>query len=213
MRPLQPRWPALAALVGWFALGLQLYLILLARWQDDASLLGGLVQFSSFFTVLSNTWVACVLTSHHAGPDTGWRRFFRRPVVSAAVLVSIMVVSIAYNLLLRPLWQPQGLQWLANELLHNVMPVVFALYWVLCVPKGALRLWHVAAWAVYPVVYFAYAMLRGQVIGVYQYPFIDVARLGMSQVWVNALGVLAGFVAVSVLVVVVDRCWGRRSAA
>ncbi|AZE25517.1 Integral membrane protein [Pseudomonas chlororaphis subsp. aureofaciens] len=53
---------ALAALLGWAGLTIQLYLILHLRWTVDASLLGGLINFFSFFTVLTNTLVAVVLT-------------------------------------------------------------------------------------------------------------------------------------------------------
>lgn len=37
---------ALAALLGWAGLTIQLYLILHLRWTVDASLLGGLINFS-----------------------------------------------------------------------------------------------------------------------------------------------------------------------
>ena len=51
------------ACVAWFGLGLQLYLLLLSRWDEQASLLGGLMTFFSYFTVLSNTLAAAVLTA------------------------------------------------------------------------------------------------------------------------------------------------------
>ncbi|WP_446730969.1 Pr6Pr family membrane protein [Pseudomonas sp. CFBP 13710] len=208
--PGERRLVALAAAATWFALALQLYLVLWSRWQIEASLLGGLVHFFSFFTILTNTAVAGVLTAHVSTCNSKWRRICLRPAVSSGVMVSIVVVGVAYSLLLRNLWQPQGWQWLANELLHDVLPVAFVLYWALCVPKGTLRLWHVPAWAIYPLVYFAYLLLRGQSIGVYPYPFLDVSKLGMGQVWLNALGVLMAFLGCSVLVLAVDRWWGRR---
>ncbi|MBD8733631.1 Pr6Pr family membrane protein [Pseudomonas sp. CFBP 13710] len=210
MIPGERRLVALAAAATWFALALQLYLVLWSRWQIEASLLGGLVHFFSFFTILTNTAVAGVLTAHVSTCNSKWRRICLRPAVSSGVMVSIVVVGVAYSLLLRNLWQPQGWQWLANELLHDVLPVAFVLYWALCVPKGTLRLWHVPAWAIYPLVYFAYLLLRGQSIGVYPYPFLDVSKLGMGQVWLNALGVLMAFLGCSVLVLAVDRWWGRR---
>jgi hypothetical protein len=202
----------LAAGCAWFALALQLYLVLWSRWQVEASLLGGLIHFFSFFTILTNTAVAGVLSAQVSQGNSLLRRLCLRPAVQGGVLVSIVVVGISYTVLLRHLWQPQGWQWLANELLHDVLPVAFVLYWALCVPKGGLRLWHVLAWAIYPLTYFAYLLLRGRTIGVYPYPFLDVSKLGMAQVWMNALGVLAGFLACSVLVVAVD-CWRGRTGA
>ena len=49
----QRRYTIIAASLGWSGLVIQLYLIFFARWADDASLIGGLVRFFSFFTVLS----------------------------------------------------------------------------------------------------------------------------------------------------------------
>jgi len=59
-------------------------------------------------------------------------------------------------------------------------------------------------------VYFAYALLRGHLLGAYAYPFIDVALLGYPQVFVNAGGILLGFVLIALLVIGIDRWQGRR---
>lgn len=214
--PDDPRSPlhgfsVLAAITAWFALAGQMGLSLWARWQDQASLLGGLINYFSYFTVLTNTLVAMVLTSAASRSPSSLARFLRRPGVSAGVAVSIVVVGISYSALLRNVWDPQGFQWLVNELLHDVMPVVFALWWWLCVDKGRLRLGHAGLWMLYPLGYFAYAMLRGQVIGVYQYPFINVDRLGFAQVLINSLVILAGFVGLSLALIAVDRWRGRSS--
>ena len=195
----------LMAIVGWCGLVIQLDLVLLARWTSGASLLGGLVNFFSFFTVLTNTLVAVVLTCVATRQPSKGRTFFLQPWVTSGITVSIIVVGVAYNLLLRQLWQPQGLQWLANELLHDVMPVLFTLYWWFCVPKGSLRVGHIGVWVLYPVLDFAYTLLRGHLLGVYPYPFIDVEKLGYAQAFINACGVLAGFVLVALIIVGVDR--------
>ncbi|RSC27124.1 hypothetical protein EGT09_12195 [Pseudomonas putida] len=202
-------WLTLAALLGWTGLAVQLYLVLLARWQEQASLIGGMVNLFGYFTVLSNTLVATVLSHAAFGRETAARRWFLTPAVSSGVLVSIVLVAVAYSLLLRHLWQPEGWQWLADELLHDVMPLVFVLYWCLAVPKGRLRLSHLGAWSLYPLVYFLFTLWRGHEIGVYPYPFVDVASLGYGRVLINALAVLAGFWGIGLLVIGVDRWWGR----
>jgi hypothetical protein len=107
--------------------------------------------------------------------------------------------------LLRHLWSPEGFQFVADELLHDVMPVLFLIYWWRYVPKGTLRFKHIGAWVIYPLVYFAYVLLRGHLLGQYQYPFIDVATLGYPQVFVNAGGILAGFVLTALAVLGLDR--------
>lgn len=199
------RYVAAAALAGWVGLAIQQYLIFYSRWEAGASLMGGLINFFSFFTVLTNTLAAVVLSYALVKRPSAAQRFFLAPAVSSGIAVSILVVGVAYNLLLRHLWQPEGFQFIADELLHDVMPVLFALYWWRCVPKGQLRLTHIGLWVIYPLVYFGYALLRGDLLGQYQYPFIDVSTLGYPQVFVNAGGILAGFVLIALLVVGMDK--------
>jgi hypothetical protein len=200
---------AVAALAGWVGLAVQQYLIFYSRWSTGASLLGGLVNFFSFFTVLTNTLVVVVLSYAVVHRDSAAKRFFLAPRVSSAIAVSIVLVSLAYNLLLRHLWQPQGFQFIADELLHDVMPLLFVVYWWRCVPKGVLRFKHIGLWVLYPLVYFAYVLLRGDLLGQYQYPFIDVGTLGYPQVFVNAGGILTGFVLIALAVVGLDKLLKR----
>ncbi|MCM2376891.1 Pr6Pr family membrane protein [Pseudomonas marginalis] len=199
------RFVAAAALAGWAGLVIQQYLIFYSRWTSGASLLGGLINFFSFFTVLTNTLAVVVLSYAWVNRDSAAKRFFLAPRVSSGIAVSIVVVSLAYNLLLRHLWSPSGFQFIADELLHDVMPVLFLIYWWRCVSKGHLRFRHIGAWVIYPLVYFAYALLRGDLLGQYQYPFIDVSTLGYPQVFVNAGGILLGFVLIALAVVGLDR--------
>ncbi|WLH53048.1 Pr6Pr family membrane protein [Pseudomonas tolaasii] len=199
------RFVAVAALAGWVGLAIQQYLILYSRFTSGASLLGGLISFFSFFTVLTNTLVVVVLSYALVERDSAAKRFFLGPAISSGVAASIVVVSLAYNLLLRHLWTPQGFQFIADELLHDVMPLLFVVYWWHCVPKGTLRLKHLAGWVIYPVVYFGYVLLRGHLLGQYQYPFIDVDTLGYPQVFVNAVGILAGFIVIAFAVLGLDR--------
>lgn len=199
------RFVAVAAILGWAGLSIQMYLIFHSRWTLAASLLGGLVSFFSYFTVLSNTLVATVLTCELTARESAARRWFLQPWVSSGIAVSIAVVGLVYSLLLRHLWHPEGWQWLTDELLHDVMPLLFLVYWWCWVRKGTLRLRHIALWMIYPLVYFAYSMLRGHLLATYPYPFIDVGKLGYPQVFVNAAGLLAGFVLIGLIVVGLDR--------
>ncbi|NMX55176.1 MULTISPECIES: Pr6Pr family membrane protein [unclassified Pseudomonas] len=203
------RYVATAALAGWTGLAIQQYLIFYSRWEAGASLLGGLINFFSFFTVLTNTLVVVVLSYALVNRESAVKRFFLAPAVSSGIAASIVVVSLAYNLLLRHLWSPTGFQFIADELLHDVMPLLFVIYWWRCVPKGTLHFKHIGGWVIYPLVYFGYVLLRGHLLGQYQYPFIDVDSLGYPQVFVNAGGILAGFVLIALAVVGLDKVLKR----
>ncbi|MES1159399.1 MAG: Pr6Pr family membrane protein, partial [Bacteroidota bacterium] len=118
---------ALLALTGWIAVVLQFYLILLNR---DASVVETVVRFFSFFTILTNILVALCCTSLLAG-SAGRRgqesRFFSKPSTLTATAVYITIVGLVYNIVLRILWEPQGLQLWVDEWLHSVIPSLFLL--------------------------------------------------------------------------------------
>ncbi len=52
-----------------------------------------------------------------------------------------------------------------------------------------------AAVGPYPISYLAYALVRGEWMGAYPYPFIDVPALRYPRVFANAAGLLLVFVA------------------
>jgi hypothetical protein len=57
-----------------------------------------------------------------------------------------------------------------DEMLHTVIPVLYAIYWLLFAPKEGLTYRAVPLWLSYPLVYCGYALLRGEVDGIYPYP-------------------------------------------
>jgi len=130
---------AITAIIAWFALVLQLYLMMSLRPQTGLSAFEVLIKFVSFFTILSNLIVAVSFTIILLWPQSAAAIFFARPSNKAAVAVYILVVGIVYNLILRALWTPQGWQKIADELLHVAVPVLYVLYWLIFVPKGFLK--------------------------------------------------------------------------
>ncbi len=195
----------MAALLGWVTLGIQLY----QNCQAAGSLLGGLDVFFSYFTVLSNILVTLVLTCAATAGDSTVRRFLLSPSVQGGASVSVMLVALVYNLLLRVPWSSQEFQWVPDELMHDVMPVLFLLYWWFCVTKGRLQWWDVGPWLIYLLVYFICILLRGRLIDSYPYSFIEVDTLGYPQVFINAGGVLLGFALLSLALIAVDRWRGE----
>ena len=75
-------------------------------------------------------------------------------------------------------------------------PVLAPLFWLACAPKGALRRRAPWLWALFPLAYFAYAMVRGRYEGNYAYPFINVAALGWLRTSLNGAVVASGFILV-----------------
>jgi hypothetical protein len=194
-----------AALVGWFALALQLYLILVQSPARGVAMVGTVITYFSFFTILTNILVALVLTAAASGLGGGWAQRVASPSSEAATAVYITVVGLAYQLLLRKLWNPQGAQWLADVLLHSVMPLGYVVYWLFLAPRTRLRWKDVWGWLVYPAVYLVYILARGAVSGVYPYPFVDVNLSGYRGVLVNTLVFTSVFVGLGLLAVAFTR--------
>jgi hypothetical protein len=199
------------AALAWFALGLQLALSLRLVAEQGGTTLGGLVIYLGYFTVLTNLLVALSLSLALLRPASAAGRWCRQPEIASAVAVSIALVGLAYHLLLRQVWDPQGLQKVADIGLHYAVPLLCVLHWWLAVPPARMA-WHAPlAWAAWPVGYLGYALLRGHWLGSYPYPFIDVALLGYPRALLNALGLLIAFLLVGTAFVAVAR-WRLRTA-
>ena len=120
-----------------------------------------------------------------------------------------MFVGLAYYFLLRNVWNPQGLSLLANVILHYVTPTLFLIYWWLVFPKGALRWSYPLIWSIYPTAYMLYVLVRGEIIGHYPYGFIDPSTIGYQKTLINAIGLLAVFIALGLMLVAVARLQRR----
>ena len=121
--------------IAWFAVLLQLYLIIFNRVE---SLPETIIRFFSFYTILTNILVAFCFTALLVKPNSRLGIFFSQPGALTATTINIFVVGLLYNLLLRQIFSSVGLQRLADELLHVVIPLLFIVYWYLFAPKGGL---------------------------------------------------------------------------
>jgi hypothetical protein len=199
----------IGALLGWFALALQLYLMLVQ--SSGPAMLGTVITYFSFFTILTNLLTALVFTAIAFGSKSRWGQWFRSPPVQAATAVYIAIVGIIYQLLLRLLWNPQGAQWVADVLLHSVIPIGYVVYWLLFGPRTGLNWKTAVAWLTYPAVYLVYILARGAVSGLYPYPFVDVNVLGYGGVLARAALLLLVFLGTGWLVVALARRIRARS--
>ena len=182
--------PRLLAVVAWFGVTLQLWLSIGLATANGAPAARGVIAFLGYFTVLTNILVAMVCTAGSFRPRAA---LYSGHMVGAATAAAL-IVGAGYHLLLREIWDPQGAQWVADVVMHYVVPAGAFLHWLVFRPDRQLRWWAPLSWCWYPLAYFAYVMVRGEWLGSYPYPFIDVLALGYRQAMVNASGLLMGFV-------------------
>ncbi|HRE50515.1 MAG TPA: Pr6Pr family membrane protein [Flavitalea sp.] len=194
------------ALIGWFAVILQLWLIIVNR---VVSIPETVLRFFSYFTILSNILAAICYTCALSGRAVPFTRFFTKPATLTAITVYISVVGIVYNIILRSLWDPVGWQQLADELLHSLSPLLFIVYWLVFIPKRTLRWSDVFSWLLFPLVYLIWSIIHGRLNGFYPYPFIDAATIGYPKLMLNSLILLIAFLGLSLLFVGIGRLMSR----
>jgi hypothetical protein len=203
---------AATALAAWFALLLQFPLSIATSRANGMTVIGAVFAYFSFFTILTNLIVATGLTLSLFAPKSRWGMFFSSAVVASGTALYIAMVGAVYSLLLRHLWNPEGLQKIADVILHDVVPVLFVAYWILFVPKSGLRWKDTLSWSIYPLIYLAWILVRGAISGRYPYHFVDAGQLGYPRVLLNSAMLLTSFLVVGLAVVAIAK-WQRPKAS
>ncbi|MEO5946218.1 MAG: Pr6Pr family membrane protein, partial [Chitinophagaceae bacterium] len=106
----------LIAVIGWFALILQLYVMLNTNAKNGIAVTTTVINFFSFFTILCNLLVAFSLTFSIIFPKSKLGIFFSKPTTQSAIGLYIVIVGIVYSVALRKIWNPEGLQLIADRL-------------------------------------------------------------------------------------------------
>ena len=127
-----------------------------------------------------------------------------------AIASYIAVVAAVTIASLRDLWAPQGPQWLADVLLHYVMPLGYLAFWLVAMHKAGLCWYDPLLWLIYPLFYLGFVLVRGKMSGFYPYPFIDAKTLGYAGVAANTAGLLVVFAAIGFCLVMIGWWLSRR---
>ena len=204
--PAVRRLAVLLAVLGWAALMLQAWISITRHIALGNGAAYGVMMYTGYFTILTNALCAAVATAVALGARASPAlQVLRRPAFITAAAVSILLVGVIYHLLLRALHHPVGLEYACNTALHYLIPPLFVVFWWLAVPRGVLvwrDLWLAFA---FPAVYAVYVLARGELAGVYPYPFFDVTKLGYSDVLRNAVGLSGVFVATGLTMLALKR--------
>ena len=192
----------LLAIVAWFAVLTQYYLMVenqVTPIQETT------IRFLSFFTILTNSLVAIYFSFTVVKEKAGFLSGINKPGTLTAVTVYITIVGLVYQILLRPIWDPQGLQRIIDELLHSVIPLSVICFWFFYEKKSLLKYNQIPWWLIYPLGYLVFILIRGSFSGFYPYPFVDVVNLGFIQVLINSAGFVLLFSGVSGLFIKIGR--------
>ncbi|KRC59338.1 hypothetical protein ASE14_16490 [Agromyces sp. Root81] len=175
------------------------------------------INFLSFFTILSNALSAIVLLigawyAFRGSSDPGWYNLAR-----ASIVTYMATTFVVFNLLLRDLALDQAatVPW-SNEILHVWAPLYVVLDWVLAPGRRPIawkRIWTIA---IVPIVWVVYTMIRGAIVGWYPYPFLNPAiepGVGYDGVTVYVIAIAAFILLVGSGILGISRAaWPYRSA-
>ncbi len=153
----------------WLSVALQLYLMLQNR---VVSVPETLVRFFSFFTILTNTVAAVYFTVQFRS-----MHLLSGPGSLTAITVYITIVGLVYQIVLRPLWQPVGLQKPVDEMLHSVNPLLVIVYWYEFEARKQVQYRQILGGS-FIHCYIVYILIRGSFSGFYPYPFVNVLQIG-----------------------------------
>lgn len=188
-------WHAVTAVVAVTALVLQLVLVIqggrVLDETDQPALGVRLARFVAYFTVQSNVLVALTavqLTRDPGRDGTTWR------ALRLAAVIGIAVTGVVHFLLLRPLLDLHGADYVADKLLHMVVPVLAVIGWAAFGPRpriDARAVWLALCW---PLAWLAVTLLVGTVSGWYPYPFLDHHEdVGVTGVVASSVGITVFF--------------------
>jgi hypothetical protein len=202
MRPIA----GVAALNSLAALVLQLVLLIQLFQAQDQSAGAAVWRFFGFFTLLTNILVTAVLGRIALDPRSRTRP--GAATLEVATVAAIVLVGVVYAILLAPLWQPQGLQRVADQMLHTLAPILTLAAW-LTGPHGRLRWRDAAICLVWPTAYCLYALARGRLDGWYAYPFLDPSTIGYGGAAISAAILASGVCGLGIALVAADRQFAR----
>ncbi|GAC1451576.1 MAG: Pr6Pr family membrane protein [Chitinophagaceae bacterium] len=198
---------AVMVTIGWFALIAQFYINVTQKALPVPEMI---VRYFSYFTIQTNLLITICYTILLFSAGSAAGKFFSRQQTLAAITVYIVIVGLIYNMILRFLWNPAGLQKLVDELLHAVIPVLALIYWLVFTAKNKLQWKSILPWLIYPFAYIIYILIRGSISGFYPYPFINTTQLGLNKVLVNSVAIAAMFIFMSLALVAIGKSMNKK---
>lgn len=140
-----------------------------------------------------------VLASDPVRDGRTWR------AVRLAAVLGISITAVVHFVLLRPLLDLDGLDALADTLLHKVVPVLAVVAWVGWGPRPRIDRRTILLALIWPVAWLAFTLVVRQVTGWVPYPFLDADEDGWGAVAVSCLAVTALFVVAALGATALDR--------
>jgi hypothetical protein len=163
----------------------------------------------AYFTVQSNLLLGGTALLLALQPERSGGELFKTLRLNGVLCIA--VTGIVYHAVLAGTDQLHGWAAVTNFLLHTASPVAGVLGWIAFGPRG-LTDWRIVGWSiVYPLLWLVFTLIRGEFVGFYPYPFVDVTEHGYGRVLLNCLLVAVLFLALAAGATILDRRLQRRT--
>ncbi len=149
-----------------------------------------LLNFFSYFTILSNVFVSVVFIASASYLAIGRKPSPTDDILRGASVLYMAVTGIVYTLLLSGTDVDLTLPWV-NLQLHYIMPIVVVADWLYQPQRTQLTVQRILPWLWFPAAYLMYTLIRGAIVGWYPYPFMNPALAGgYGGVAIYSIGIL-----------------------
>ena len=200
------------ALINTYRLGFAtLTVVAIAVQAADLNARGILVpsNFFSYFTIQSNVIAVAVFLGSVAwwrtSPSAAWE------LVRGASVLHMTTTFVVFAVLLSGTDVDTAIPWV-DTVLHRVMPLAVMADWVIDPPRHHVPIRTSLRWTTFPLVWLAYTLVRGVIVGWYPYPFLDPADGGYASIAVYVAAILVlGIVLCMVIAWVGNIVGARRS--
>lgn len=145
------------------------------------------VSYFSYFTIQSNIIATLVLIIGAGRWNRSGSATF--DLVRGGAVVYMSVTGIVFTLLLSGTDVDTAIPWV-NTVVHQLMPIVMVVDWLLDPPAGRLTVRQGLLWPSYPCNWIVYILIRGAIVNLYPDPFLDPANGGYGSVAVYCVAIL-----------------------
>lgn len=165
-------------------------------------------NFFSFFTIESNLFAAFVLIV--GALMTGRRQSWGFTMLRGASALYMTLTGIVFTVLLSGLKDIPftAVPW-DNIVLHYIMPIAVVTDWLIDQPSVKISFKRALIWMVFPLLYVAYSLARGAIVGWYPYPFLNPVTNGYMGVLAVGFGIAV--LAASIIWILTRFRFGRAS--
>ena len=163
------------------------------------------VNYFSYFTIDSNLIAIGVLIAAALNRDRASTP--RLDLVRGGAVVYMSITGIVFTLLLSNTDVDTAIPWV-NSVVHELMPLVMLADWLITPPAARLPMRQGLLWLSFPLVWIVYTIIRGAIVNLYPYPFLNPANGGYASVAVYCVAILLAMLVVSALAVVLANAAG-----